>query len=119
MRVAWFLLLMACAGLIVACGASDPGAKLYVDLKCAGCHGAGGQGNRYGPALADLDERWQSDADLIQYMKDPQKAIEDNERLLQQANNFKLRMLPVKDASDKQLEVLAAWLRNLDRDQSI
>jgi len=106
------------AAVLVACGAAEPGAKLYTDLGCPGCHGRAGEGNRYGPELDNLDQLWASDADLVRYMKDPKAAVEGIERLQRQAGQYKLRMLPVKAASDAELATLAAWLRDLDRGAS-
>jgi hypothetical protein len=116
---ALFLGMSVTAVILVACGAGDPGAKLYADLGCPGCHGKNGEGNRYGPALENLGEHYASDAELVRYLKDPKAAVEGSERLQRQAKDFKLRMLPVKDASDSQLEVLAAWLRTYDSEDAV
>ena len=114
MSAARVVTIVVAAGLLVGCGASDPGAELYSDLGCARCHGKSGQGNRYGPPLADLDELWPSESELVRYLQDPKAVVEGNPRLQRQAGKFNLMMLPVKDASEKQLHVLAAWLRQID-----
>jgi len=56
-----------------------------------------------GPLLAQ-------DSELT--VKDLQKLLNDQQKLLEkQGKEFGLMMLPVKDASDEHLEILAAWLR--------
>jgi len=69
---------------LAACGASGPPAgspeALYIDLGCAKCHGADREGQRSGPPLDALADRWQ-EGSLLEYLNDPKAVMEDNPRL--------------------------------------
>ncbi len=107
-HILWMVVLIAAA--LTACGLSSPD-KLYTELGCPRCHGHNLEGNRYGPALSNLETLWDSDQELVTYMRDPKAYVTGHSRLEEQGKEFGLMMLPVKDASDEQLETLAKWLR--------
>jgi cytochrome c2 len=69
--------------ILAACGASGPMAgspeALYVDLGCAKCHGENRQGQRSGPPLNALADRWQEES-LLEYFNDPKAIMEKNPR---------------------------------------
>jgi len=104
----WIAALAAAAA--TACGPTPPD-KLYSKLGCARCHGLSREGNRYGPDLSNLGTLWESDQDLVTYLRDPKAYVAGHARLEKQGKQYELMMLPVKNASDEQLESLARWLR--------
>lgn len=99
--------------LLTACGPASPD-KLYTELGCPRCHGHSLEGNRYGPELSDLGNLWESDQELVTYMRDPKAYVAGHPRLEKQGKEFGLMMLPVKDASDEELLILSRWLRQKD-----
>ncbi len=95
------------------CGPPDP-ETLYVDLGCPRCHGFHQDGNRYGPTLKGLSEHWDSTQTVVTYLRDPKSVVENNARLKTQDAEYDLKMQPVKDSSDEDLAVLAAWLLSVE-----
>ena len=98
---------------LAACGASGPAPgtpeAMYVDLGCAKCHGPEGEGQRSGPPLDTLAERWQQDT-LIEYLKYPKDFVETNPRLSYMVEQYPIAMLGYPDLSDEDLEKLANYL---------
>jgi cytochrome c553 len=98
---------------LAACGASgpEPGSPeaLYVDTGCAKCHGPRGEGQRSGPPLDALSERWQQ-AELIEYLKDPKVFVESNPRLSYMVEQYPIAMLGYPDLPQEDLEKIAELL---------
>ena len=99
--------------LLAACGASgpEPGSPeaLYIDTGCAKCHGPQGEGQRSGPPLDTLSERWQQ-AELIEYLKRPKAFVESNPRLSYMVEQYPIGMLGYPNLSEEDLEKLAVFL---------
>ncbi len=98
---------------LAACGASgpEPGTPeaMYIDLGCAKCHGPEGEGQRSGPPLDTLAERWQQDT-LVEYLKYPKAFVESNPRLSYMVEQYPIAMLGYPDLAEEDLQKLAAFL---------
>jgi len=98
---------------LVACGASGPAPgtpeALYVDLGCAKCHGANRDGQRSGPPLRALAERWTEDS-LLEYLADPKAVMETNPRLKYMAENFPIMMPAYPHTPEEDLRRLAQFI---------
>jgi len=98
---------------LAACGASGPRAgtpeALYVDLGCAKCHGENREGQRSGPPLNALADRWQEES-LLEYFTDPKAVMEDNPRLKYMAEGFPIVMPAYPDTSEEDLRRLARFI---------
>lgn len=96
-----------------ACGASGPPSgtpeALYVDLGCAKCHGGDREGQRSGPPLNKLADRWTEDS-LIEYFADPKAAMVDKPRLKYMAEEFPIVMPAYPDTSEEDLRKLARFI---------
>jgi cytochrome c553 len=96
-----------------ACGVSGPAPgtpeALYVDLGCAKCHGENRQGQRSGPPLNALADRWQEES-LLEYFADPKAVMEKNPRLKYMAENFPIVMPAYPDADEEDLRKLAQYI---------
>ena len=98
---------------LTACGASGPAAgtpeALYVDLGCAKCHGDNRQGQRSGPPLDTLADRWTEES-LLEYFADPKAVMESNPRLKYIAEDFPIVMPAYPDTSEDDLRKLAQYI---------
>ena len=98
---------------LAACGASGPKAgtpeALYVDLGCAKCHGDNREGQRSGPPLNTLAERWTEES-LLEYFADPKAVMESNPRLKYMAENFPIMMPAYPDTNEEDLRRLAQYI---------
>ena len=98
---------------LAACGVTGPKAgtpeALYVDLGCAKCHGENRQGQRSGPPLNALADRWQEDS-LLEYFVDPKAVMENNPRLKYMAEGFPIVMPAYPDTSEEDLRKLAQFI---------
>jgi cytochrome c551/c552 len=98
---------------IAACGASGPPSgtpeALYVDLGCAKCHGDDRGGQRSGPPLNTLADRWTEDS-LLEYFADPKAVMENNPRLKYMAEDFPIVMPAYPDTSQEDLRKLAQFI---------
>ena len=98
---------------LAACGVTGPKAgspeALYVDLGCAKCHGENREGQRSGPPLVALTDRWQEES-LLEYFKDPKAVMEDNPRLKYMAEGFPIVMPAYPDTSEEDLRKLAQFI---------
>ena len=98
---------------LAACGASGPEAgtpeALFIDLGCAKCHGDDRQGQRSGPPLNDLADRWQEET-LLEYFNDPKAVMEENPRLKYMAENYPIVMPAYPDTSKEDLSKLAQFI---------
>jgi len=98
---------------LAACGASGPAPgtpeALYVDLGCSKCHGANRDGQRSGPPLKALADRWTEDS-LLEYLADPKAVMETNPRLKYMAENFPIMMPAYPNASQEDLRKLAQFI---------
>lgn len=100
----------ALASLVLACGASGPPSgsaeALYIDFGCAKCHGPDRQGQRSGPPLVDLSERW-DEATLISYLRDPRSFVESNPRLSYLDEQYAIAMPAYDNKPEEDLQKLA------------
>jgi cytochrome c553 len=98
---------------LAACGASGPAPgtpqALYVDLGCAKCHGDNREGQRSGPPLNTLAERWTEDS-LLEYFADPKAVMETNPRLKYMAEDYPIVMPSYPDTSEEDLRKLAQFI---------
>jgi len=98
---------------LTACGASgpEPGTPeaLYIDLGCAKCHGGNREGQRSGPPLNALADRWQEEA-LLEYFNDPKAVMERNPRLKYMAEQFPIVMPAYSDTNQEDLRKLAQFI---------
>jgi len=98
---------------LAACGASGPIAgtpeALYVDLGCAKCHGENREGQRSGPPLNTLADRWQEES-LLEYFNDPKAVMEKNPRLKYMAEGFPIVMPAYHDTNEDDLRKLAQFI---------
>ena len=98
---------------LAACGASGPAAgtpeALYVDLGCAKCHGVNREGQRSGPALIALADRWTEEG-LLEYFNDPKAVMEHKPRLKYMAENYPIVMPAYPDTSEEDLRKLAQFI---------
>lgn len=97
---------------LAACGTSDPGGSLYVNLGCPRCHGARGDGTPRAPELRGLGALWTSDDQLVAFLKNPPVETEGDPRLKALANRYSISMVAVRGVRDEDLRVLASWLRS-------
>jgi cytochrome c553 len=109
-----FFAVAVVAGLgLVACGISGPTPgspeALYVNLGCAKCHGENLQGQRSGPPLNALAERWNVES-LIEYLSDPRAVMEKNPRLKYLAENYPIMMPAFAHTSEEDLRKLAQFI---------
>jgi len=98
---------------LAACGVTGPKAgspeALYVDLGCAKCHGKNREGQRSGPPLNALADRWQEES-LLEYFNDPKAVMEKNPRLKYMAEGFPIVMPAYPDTSEEDLRKLAQFI---------
>ena len=98
---------------LTACGASGPPPgtpeALYVDLGCAKCHGENREGQRSGPPLNALEDRWQEES-LLEYFSDPKAVMEENPRLKYMAEDFPIVMPGYPDTNEEDLRKLARFI---------
>ena len=98
---------------LAACGASGPAPgtpeALYLDLGCAKCHGDSREGQRSGPPLNELADRWTEDS-LLEYFNDPKAVMESNPRLKYMAENFPIVMPAYPDTTEEDLRKLAQYI---------
>jgi cytochrome c551/c552 len=96
-----------------ACGPSGPAPgspeALYIDLGCAKCHGDNREGQRSGPPLNNLADRWTEDS-LIEYFANPDAVTENNPRLKYMAEDFPIIMPAYPDTSEEDLRKLAQFI---------
>lgn len=100
------LILAACSG-----PGPEPGSPeaLYLNLGCAKCHGEHRQGQRSGPPLDALEDRWQEES-LLEYLNDPKAVMEDNPRLKYLAESYPIVMPAYPDTSEEDLRKLARFI---------
>jgi len=114
-RSVYAALAVVAVGLLVlaACGASGPppgsAEALYVDLGCAKCHGDNRQGQRSGPPLMVLEDRWQEES-LVEYFSNPKAVMEVNPRLKYMAESYPIVMPGYPDTSEEDLRKLARFI---------
>jgi mono/diheme cytochrome c family protein len=100
----------ALASLILACGASGPppgsAEALYVDFGCAKCHGPDRQGQRSGPPLVNLSDRW-DESTLVSYLRDPRSFVESNPRLSYLDEQYAIAMPAYDNKPEEDLRKLA------------
>ena len=72
---------------------ASPGYQVYRSRGCATCHGADALGSRMGPSLADARLHYDR-ASLTRYLKDPEKAIADDPRLLEMQSQYPRIQMP-------------------------
>lgn len=92
-----------------------PGADAYTiyDLQnCANCHGASGEGTGLGPPLRDLG-RWWDRAGLVDFLADPDRWEETDERLGRLAEEYSGNMQTYENLSEAERGRLADWLLEL------
>ena len=98
---------------LAACGAAGPAPgtpeALYVDLGCAKCHGENREGQRSGPPLDALADRW-TEASLLEYFADPKAVMESNPRLKYMAEDYPIVMPGYPDTTEEDLRKLAQYI---------
>lgn len=96
-----------------ACGAGGPEAgsaeALYIDLGCAKCHGDNREGQRSGPPLNSLADRWQEES-LLEYFADPKAVAESNPRLKYIAEDYPIVMPAYPETPEEDLRTLARFI---------
>ena len=100
------LILAACGGSAPASGSPE---ALYFNLGCAKCHGENREGQRSGPPLDSLEDRWQEDS-LLEYFSDPKAVMEVNPRLKYMAESYPIVMPGYPDSSEEDLRKLAKFI---------
>ena len=99
--------------IVVACGAPAPKTgspeALYINLGCAKCHGDNLQGQRSGPPLDALEDRWKEES-LLEYFNDPKAVMEVNPRLKYMAESYPIVMPGYPDTSEEDLRKLAKFI---------
>jgi cytochrome c2 len=105
-----FVLAAGAALALVACGAAgpEPGSAeaLYLEMGCAKCHGPAREGQKSGPPLAGLGERWDEDS-LVAYLRDPRSFVESNPRLRYLDEQYPIAMPAYAEAPEADLRALA------------
>ncbi len=95
---------------LAACGgpAYEPGSPeaLYVELGCAKCHGNAREGLRSGPALDNLQDRWQEER-LVAYFRSPKAMMKAEPRLAYMAEQYPIAMPGFPDTDEAALRTLA------------
>lgn len=87
-----------------------PGYAVYRANGCATCHGADALGSRMGPSLAEAHLNYDRDS-LTRYLRDPEKAIADDPRLLQMQSRYpRIQMPPVKDLASTDMDALVTFI---------
>jgi cytochrome c553 len=108
-----FLVMAATLLVVAACGAPAPKTgspeALYISLGCAKCHGDNREGQRSGPPLDALEDRWQEES-LLEYFSDPKAVMEGNPRLKYMAESFPIVMPGYPDTSEEDLRKLARFV---------
>jgi len=98
---------------VAACGTPAPKAgspeALYINLGCAKCHGDNREGQRSGPPLDALEDRWQEES-LLEYFTDPKAVMEVNPRLKYMAESYPIVMPGYPDTSEEDLRKLAKFI---------
>ena len=98
---------------LTACSAAgpEPGSAeaLYVDLNCAKCHGENREGQRSGPPLNALADRWQEES-LLEYFNNPKEVMENNPRLKYMAEAFPIVMPSYATESEEDLRKVARFI---------
>ena len=95
---------------LAACGgpAPEPGSPeaLYVELGCAKCHGEAREGLRSGPALDNLQDRWQEER-LVAYFRSPKAMMKAEPRLAYMAEQYPIAMPAFPNTDEIALHALA------------
>lgn len=108
-----FVAAAAAVLVLAACGASRPETgspqALYVDLGCAKCHGPDREGQRSGPPLTGLEERW-DEVNLMSYLKDPRSFVESNPRLSYLDEQYPIAMPAYADTAEQDLQRLVEFM---------
>ena len=91
--------------------AVERGRLVWDAEECSACHGDHGEGTAIGPSLADLAEHWRDDS-LADFLKAPQKQLDDNPRLKELTSAYDVDMPGVREAGDDQIEDLVVFLLN-------
>jgi len=84
------------------------GATVYKDFHCDTCHGESREGSDYGPPLLELTKVWERPY-LEQYLLDPEKTAETDERLTEMREKYKAEM-PAWSGSGEEMAALIDWL---------
>lgn len=71
----------------------ETGARLYQQSGCATCHGTGAEGTARGPALTELEDRWDPTV-LSAYLKNPKSYREKDERLQRLSKRYFPVLMP-------------------------
>jgi hypothetical protein len=84
------------------------GASVYKDFQCDKCHGESREGTVDGPPLLKVSKDWER-PDLEQYLLDPVKTAEFDDRLQALKDQYKTEM-PAWSGSGEELAALIDWL---------
>jgi cytochrome c551/c552 len=99
--------------LMLACAAAGPPPgtpeALYVDLGCAKCHGTQREGQRNGPPLTNLTDRWNHES-LVEFLQDPQGFIDRKPSLAYRFEKYAIAMHAFGTTPEPDLHKLAGWL---------
>ena len=86
------------------------GYQVYRSRGCATCHGPDALGSRMGPSLADARLHYDR-ASLTTYLKDPEKAIADDPRLLEMQSQYpRIQMPAADDLPREELDALLTFV---------
>ena len=89
---------------------TSAGFEVYRSRGCATCHGTDALGSRMGPSLADARLFYDRDS-LTNYLKDPEKAIADDPRLLEMQSQYPRIQMPAADDLPKdELDALLTFI---------
>ena len=89
---------------------TSAGYEVYRSRGCATCHGADALGSRMGPSLADARLFYDRDS-LTNYLKDPEKAIADDPRLLEMQSQYpRIQMPAADDLPREELDALLSFI---------
>lgn len=84
------------------------GAELFL-ANCARCHGRAGEGSFMAPELSRVAEHWDVER-LGRYLRDPEKVIAEDPRLLEQGRRYSQRMPAFPQLTPEQREKVAEWV---------
>lgn len=96
---------------LAAAGCSQPvspGRQAYVNTGCVRCHGPALAGTAEGPPLQLLRQHWDEDS-LVEYLKDPNAVMANDERLRRLAEQYPAPM-PAYRMTDEDRRALAAFV---------
>ncbi len=88
------------------------GAALFVSRNCITCHGPEGEGGVAGPELTDLAEYYTVET-MIEYLNDPDAAVQKDERLRERAEGFGALMPRYNYLPQNEREKLAIYVLSL------